>query len=56
MSNAQQRSERSAARGNGRPDRFWAILGGVLAVSVVAVAVLGVAYGDKLLCGLGFQK
>lgn len=56
MSNAQRRSEPATVRGHGRTDRFWAILGGVLAVSVVAVAVLGVAYGNKLLCGLGFEK
>ena len=53
MSNAQRRSE-SPARAGGGPDRFWAILGGVLAVSVIGVAVLGMAYGNKLLCGLGF--
>ncbi len=33
---------------------MWAILGGVLAVSVIGVAVLGMAFGNKLLCGLGF--
>jgi hypothetical protein len=53
MADAQRRSQASTTRAAASSHRFWAVLGGVLAVSVVTVAGLGVAYGDKLLCGLG---
>jgi hypothetical protein len=56
MADTQRRSETSTSRDVARPGRFRVILGGVLAVSVITVAVLGVTYGDKLLCGLGSEQ